>query len=113
MSESKTTKPPIHLVGSVPLKNAEEVFRTSNSILGDHLPRIPDGETGNRLQWIMYQYIVMAGMSEFEVVGGKISNQELTDEIHSYLADAEISFDLSQRQLQVKEGVNIHNIEFP
>jgi len=113
MSESNFSKTQIHLVGSVPLKNAEEVFRTSSSILGDRLPRIPDGETGNRLQWIMFQYILMAKMQEFELAGGKISSQEFTDEIQSYTANPEIGIDLALRQLQVKEGVNIKNIEFP
>lgn len=44
-----------HLVGSVPLNNSEEVFRTASSILGDRLRRIPDGETGDRLGWIAWQ----------------------------------------------------------
>jgi len=38
----------VHLVGSVPLKNAEEVFRMASSILGDRLSRLPDGETGEQ-----------------------------------------------------------------
>ena len=37
------------LVGSVPLTNAEQVFRAAGAILGHHLRRIPDGETGERL----------------------------------------------------------------
>jgi len=36
----------VHLVGSIPLASAEEVFRTGSSILGERLRRIPDGETG-------------------------------------------------------------------
>ena len=36
----------IHLVGSVPMSDAEEVFLKTSSALGDKLPRIPDGETG-------------------------------------------------------------------
>jgi len=56
MSTSNHSQRQVHLVGSVPLQNAEEVFRTASSVLGNRLPRIPDGETGNRLQWIMYQY---------------------------------------------------------
>ncbi len=43
------------LVGSVPLESTEEVFRTAASILGEHLRRIPDGETGARLNWIGWQ----------------------------------------------------------
>jgi hypothetical protein len=41
----------VHLVGSVPLADAEEVFRLSSEVLGRHLRRLPDGETGNRLFW--------------------------------------------------------------
>src|SRR6185312_5648726 len=36
----------VHLVGGVPLANAEEVFATAGRILGPVLPRIPDGEVG-------------------------------------------------------------------
>jgi hypothetical protein len=44
------------LVGSVGLSNAEEVFRTVGSILGEHVKRIPDGETGwARSVWIQCQ----------------------------------------------------------
>jgi hypothetical protein len=44
------------LVGSVGLANSEDVFRTAAEILGEHLPRIPDGETGfARSVWIQCQ----------------------------------------------------------
>ncbi|HET8628711.1 MAG TPA: hypothetical protein VFL91_14920 [Thermomicrobiales bacterium] len=49
-----------HLVGSVPLADAEEVFRTVSTILGGHLRRIPDGETGVRTNWIGWQVRAMA-----------------------------------------------------
>jgi hypothetical protein len=113
MSNSNRNKRQVHLVGSVPLQSPEDVFRTSSSILGDCLPRIPDGETGNRLQWIMYQYIVMSKMPEFEVVGGKVTSQQLTDEIEAFIATPEIGFDMHQRQLQIKEGVKVKDIKFP
>jgi hypothetical protein len=41
----------VHLVGSVPLRSAEEVFRTASAALGLRLRRLPDGETGKRLRW--------------------------------------------------------------
>lgn len=44
-----------HLIGSVPLPDAETVFRTVARELGLYLPRIPDGETGNRIRWIWWQ----------------------------------------------------------
>ncbi len=46
---------PIHLVGSVPLADAETVFRTVSASLGPFLPRITDGETGRRGRWIWFQ----------------------------------------------------------
>lgn len=42
----------VHLVGSVPLKSAEEVFRTVCAAVGPHLKRLPDGETGARRFWV-------------------------------------------------------------
>jgi ubiquinone/menaquinone biosynthesis C-methylase UbiE len=56
-----------HLVGSVPLANAEEVFRLLGGDLGDRLRRIPDGETGPRADWIVWQYPVLSSRSQFEV----------------------------------------------
>jgi hypothetical protein len=49
-----------HLVGSVPLGDAETVFRTVSTALGSHLARLPDGETGVRKDWIAWQYAVLA-----------------------------------------------------
>jgi hypothetical protein len=46
------TKLHIHLVGSVPLGSAEEVFRTVSTLAGPHLRRLPDGENGPRRLWI-------------------------------------------------------------
>jgi len=44
----------VHLVGSVPLRDAREVFTTVNGVLGERLKRIPDGETGKRSDWITW-----------------------------------------------------------
>ena len=44
-----------HLVGSVPLPDAETVFRTVSEAWGPHLRRISDGETGRRGRWIWFQ----------------------------------------------------------
>jgi ubiquinone/menaquinone biosynthesis C-methylase UbiE len=56
-----------HLVGSVPLASAEDVFRTLGRELGDRLRRIPDGETGPRADWIVWQYPVLSSRRQFEV----------------------------------------------
>src|SRR5262245_3103885 len=44
----------VYLVGSVPLASAEQVFETVSAILGPKLKRIPDGETGERSDWITW-----------------------------------------------------------
>jgi SAM-dependent methyltransferase len=56
-----------HLVGSVPLGSAEEVFRRTTEVLGDRLRRLPDGETGPRSDWILWQYPVFSACPQFEV----------------------------------------------
>jgi SAM-dependent methyltransferase len=55
------------LIGSVPLGSAEEVFQVMAAELGDRLDRIPDGETGPRSDWIVWQYPVLSSRPEFEV----------------------------------------------
>jgi hypothetical protein len=44
----------VHLVGSVPLANATEVFETVSAALGPRITRLPDGETGARSDWITW-----------------------------------------------------------
>ena len=57
----------VHLVGSVPLGSAEEVFRTVAEALGDRVRRIPDGETGARSDWIVWQYPLFSSRPQFEI----------------------------------------------
>jgi hypothetical protein len=40
--------PIVHFVGSIPLPNAETVFRDLSTTVGPHLVRLPDGETDFR-----------------------------------------------------------------
>jgi hypothetical protein len=44
-----------HLVGSVNLPTADEVFRTVAERLGDAVSHIPDGEVGERYYWLQFQ----------------------------------------------------------
>jgi hypothetical protein len=60
----------VHLVGSVPLADSEEVFRTTSQILGNDLTRIPDGETGVRRDWIAWQSDVLGRNQALELVPG-------------------------------------------
>jgi hypothetical protein len=57
-----------HLVGSVGLKDRDEVFTTVSEILGQCCPRIPDGETGERGYWIRWQRKTFASHPSFEAV---------------------------------------------
>ena len=45
----------VHLVGSIPLSSTDEVFTKVAAALPNRLYSIPDGETGNRLNWIAWQ----------------------------------------------------------
>ena len=38
----------VHLVGSVALDTAQDVFSTAGKLLGPYLERIPDGKPGAR-----------------------------------------------------------------
>ena len=58
----------VHLVGSIPLSNADTVFETACSILGQHLQRVPDGETGERSNWINWQLPLMMNMPIFDTI---------------------------------------------
>jgi SAM-dependent methyltransferase len=66
-SRSSVLPEGVHLVGSVPLASSEEVFRTATEGLGDRLRRVPDGETGPRSDWIVWQYPVLSAQPQFEV----------------------------------------------
>ncbi len=50
----------VHLIGSVPLANSRAVFETVSAALGPRLQRLPDGETGERLDWITWLEPVFA-----------------------------------------------------
>ena len=57
-----------HLVGSVPLASPEAVFRAVAGAIGDRVRRIPDGETGPRSDWIVWQLPVFTTQRQLEVV---------------------------------------------
>ena len=59
----------VHLVGSVPLADARAVFEAASAALGPRLTRIPDGETGERSDWITWLEPVFAKHPMFEPSG--------------------------------------------
>ena len=56
----------IHLVGSIGLSDEGAVFRALAEILDDRAPRYPDGEPGERSDWISWQRKVFAAHPRFE-----------------------------------------------
>src|SRR5690242_21414840 len=67
MSAATAHKPIIHFVGSIPLADAETVFRTLAAATGPYLKRLPDGETGIRKTWIRFLQQVLADNPAIEV----------------------------------------------
>jgi hypothetical protein len=67
MSAEHQKHPITHLVGSIPLPDAETVFRTLSQALGNHVIRLPDGETGIRKSWIRFLQDVLAENPAIEV----------------------------------------------
>jgi hypothetical protein len=67
MEADRRTRPIVHLVGSIPLSDAETVFRTVAGAIGQHLIRIPDGETGIRKTWIRFLQDVLAANPAIEL----------------------------------------------
>ena len=59
----------VYLVGSVPLADAEEVFRQVAVALGPRIKRLPDGETGERRDWITWLEPVFSQNPAFQKSG--------------------------------------------
>jgi hypothetical protein len=59
----------VHLVGSVPLGSAGEVFTTVSDALGPRIRRLPDGETGARSDWITWLEPVFGENPAFQKSG--------------------------------------------
>lgn len=57
----------VHFVGSVPLHDCGEVFRTLAGELGPYVRRLPDGETGERSRWIFFQREMLEAHPAMEI----------------------------------------------
>lgn len=68
MATSDVKRRDVLLIGSVPLGSAEEVFTTVADTLGERVKWVPDGETGERINWIQFQVPRLAAMPPFELV---------------------------------------------
>jgi len=62
----------VHLVGSIPLRDATQVFETVARLLGPRAPRIPDGETGERLEWMGWLEPLFSTHPQFENTGESV-----------------------------------------
>lgn len=95
---SVTGTTPAHLVGSVNLPTAEAVFRAATARLGERLPRLPDGEVGERYYWIQFQ------KARFDATEGL-----------SRVGDAPffIRGEFDGRPIRLDEGVEADSLRFP
>ncbi len=82
------------LVGSVPLSDAESVFRMAAKLLGRHVKRLPDGETGSRTHWIAWQL-------------------EVFKQTPGLLAETVATGYVKRERFRVKPGVDPLSIRFP
>jgi hypothetical protein len=87
----------VHLVGSVPMASAAEVFAGVSAALGQRLRRIPDGETGKRLDWITWLEPIFADNPALE----------LSDEIFKLHATAP-----ARRRYRLKPGRTAADLRF-
>jgi hypothetical protein len=54
-------------VGSLPYAGCEDVFRNLGREVGGYLRRMPDGETGERIKWIVFQQRMLQQHAALEV----------------------------------------------
>jgi hypothetical protein len=59
--------PGVQLIGSVAMPDAESVFRTLAGEFGPWLKRLPDGETGARKYWILWQRTMLRQHPAMEI----------------------------------------------
>jgi hypothetical protein len=59
----------VHFVGSFPLGSAREVFERVGETVGDLVRRVPDRETGERKDWIVFQRDRLVKLDSLESVG--------------------------------------------
>jgi methionine synthase II (cobalamin-independent) len=88
----------VHLVGSVPLRDARTVFSTVSAALGPYVKSIPDGETGERQDWITWLEPIFASHPAFEPSGE-------TFQLHGALQRKD-------RRYRLKAGASIKDVRF-
>jgi methionine synthase II (cobalamin-independent) len=87
------------LIGSVPLRDADSVFRLLSEKLGRSAPRYPDGETGERINWIRWQRRIFDDNPAFELQGLRVGFSNIKDA-------------LARPFFTLRPGVSPHDIAF-
>jgi hypothetical protein len=87
-----------HLVGSIGLKDRDEVFATVSAILAQCCSRMPDGETGERGYWIRWQRRTFASHPSFAAI-------VTTRSLPGYRDNVERTF------FGLKSGIDPHSVE--
>ena len=107
---------PVLLVGSVPLGSSRAVFEAVGTKLGNLIKRIPDGETGARKDWIVWQADVFKNAKGLEPG----STRELQGGYHLTLtswqclsvgkaaSDGSLLSSLRERRLRPASGSPLH-----
>src|SRR5215831_277761 len=81
------------MIGSVPLKNVEDVFRTCAKILGSRLVSLPDGETGNRLSWLGHQRARLDGHPQLERLSQEDQERRGTGPLYHVKSGSKLHFE--------------------
>jgi hypothetical protein len=90
---------PVLLIGSVPLKDTETVLRALGDKLGTRAARYPDGETGERTNWIRWQRRIFEGNPAFTLKENRVGFSGIKDTLSrpfyrfvEGVSDAQIAF---------------------
>lgn len=94
----------VHLVGSVAMNNSDEVFTRVSKELGEHMCRIPDGETGERSKWILFQRAMLEQHPAMEI-------DPTVPQFDLYQWDGKLMRSIPL--LRFREDAEIASIEFP
>ena len=93
-----------HLVGSIPLNSSEEVFCSICDTIGSHVKRIPDGETGDRTNWIFFQRKMLANHPAMEI-DSSVPKFQFKQWDGKVIREVDL--------LKIKDGINLDQLVFP
>jgi hypothetical protein len=86
----------VHLVESIPLTDTNDVLTNVSNILGSHIKRLPDGETGERSNWAAWQLPLLQSHPDMEAISDSKDEIDARDFKH----------------LCIKEGVDPLQLQF-